>query len=103
MIRMVFGIALCALVSSQLEARALSATSAPPNYWCTWGVQGTTLRKAQKAGKTVFAGDQGVPLQRDNLNETVLFGADGWATHFYPNNRSLTPDGIFHTGQRLAA
>ena len=88
MIRMVFGIAFCALASGQLAARALSATSAPPNYWCTWGVQGTTLRKAQKAGKTVFAGDQGVPLQRDNLNETVLFGEDGWATHFYPNNRS---------------
>ena len=86
--RVAFGIALCALASGQLEARALSATSAPPNYWCTWITQGTTLRKAQKAGKTVFAGDQGVPLQRDNLNETVLFGEDGWATHFYPNNRS---------------
>ena len=45
--RMAFVIALCALASGQLEARALSATSAPPNYWCTWGVQGTTLHKIQ--------------------------------------------------------
>ena len=87
MTRMAFVIALCALASGQLEARALSATSAPPNYWCTWIVQGTTLRETQKAGKTVFAGDQGVPLQRDNLNEAVLFGENGWATLFYPNER----------------
>ena len=87
MTRMTFCVALCALVSGQLEARALSATSAPPNYWCTWITQGTTLRKAQKAGKTVFAGDQGVPQQRDNLNEAVLFGEDGWAKLFYPNER----------------
>ncbi len=87
MIRMTIGIALCALAFGQLEARALGATSAPPNYWCTWTTQGATLRKVQKAGQAVAAGDQGLLLQRDNLNEAVLFGEDGWATLFYPNER----------------
>ena len=58
-----------------------------PNYWCTWATQGATLGRNVKAGKVAFAGDQGVPLQRDNLNEEVLFGADGWAKRFYPNDR----------------
>ena len=62
--------------------------SVPPNYWCTWATQGTTLRKVQKAEKAVSAGDQGVPLQRDNLNEEVLFGKDGWARLFYQNERN---------------
>ena len=83
----VVAVAWVVLSIGQLEARALSATSAPPNYWCTWATQGTTLREVQKAGKAVFAGDQGAPMQRDNLNESVLFGADGWATLFYPNER----------------
>lgn len=85
--KVVVAMASLALASVQLEARVLGATSAPPNYWCTWNTQGTTLREAQKAGKTVFAGDQGAPKQRDNLNEAVLFGEDGWATLFYPNDR----------------
>ena len=58
MTRKTFGIALCALALGQLEARALGAKSVPPNYWCTWGVQGTTLHKVRKAEKAVFAGDQ---------------------------------------------
>ena len=54
------------------------AADAPaPNYWCTWATQGSTLGHNAKAGKVAFAGDQGVPRQRDNLNEEVLFGADG--------------------------
>ena len=75
------------VVSNQLEVQALSTTSAPPNYWCTWSTQGTTLCEVQKAGNAVFAGDQGAAKQRDNLNEAVLFGDDGWATLFYPNER----------------
>jgi len=87
MTRKTFGIALCVLAFGQIETCALSAKSLPPNYWCTWGTQGSTLRKVQKAEESVSTGDQGVPLQRDNLNEEVLFGKDGWATLFYPNDR----------------
>lgn len=58
-----------------------------PNYWCTWATQGATLGRNIRAGKVVFAGDQGAPLQRDNLNEEILFGSDGWARRFYPNER----------------
>lgn len=64
------------------------ANGAPaPNYWCTWATQGSTLGRNVKAGKVAFAGDQGVPMQRDNLNEDVLFGEDGWAKRLYPNER----------------
>lgn len=67
---------------------ALCASGGPaPNYWCTWATQGATLGRNVKAGKVAFAGDQGVPLQRDNLNEEVLFGEGGWAKRFYPNER----------------
>ena len=83
----VIAMASLAFAFGQLEARALNATSAPPNYWCTWNTQGTTLREVQKTVKTAFAGDQGAPKQRDNLNEAVLFGDDGWATRFYPSDR----------------
>ena len=66
----------------------LRANAAPaPNYWCTWATQGSTLGQNMKAGKVAFAGDQGVPLQRDNLNEDVLFGENGWAKRLYPNER----------------
>ena len=58
-----------------------------PNYWCTWATQGSTLGRNVKAGKVAFAGDQGVPLQRDNLNEDVLFGENGWANLLYPDER----------------
>ena len=58
-----------------------------PNYWCTWATQGTTLKRNVQAGEVAYVGDQGVPLQRDNLNEQVLFGPNGWARRLYPNER----------------
>lgn len=58
-----------------------------PNYWCTWATQGSTLGQNMKTGKVAFAGDQGVLMQRDNLNEEVLFGENGWARRAYPNER----------------
>ena len=86
--KFVVPIVFLAMASGQPGAHAQDSKSMLPNYWCTWSTQGSTLRKAQKAEKTTFAGDQGVPLQRDNLNEEVLFGEDGWAKLFYPNDRA---------------
>lgn len=76
------------LLAVCVAADLCRATAAPaPNYWCTWATQGSTLGLNVKAGKVAFAGDQGVPLQRDNLNEEILFGENGWAKRFYPNER----------------
>ena len=58
-----------------------------PSYWCTWDAQRATLGGNVKAGKILFDGDQGTPGQRDNLNERILFGKDGWAT-WWPNVRT---------------
>lgn len=62
-------------------------TAAPPNYWCTWDTQAKTLGAHLKSGKVEFAGDQGRPGVRDNLNERVLFGPDGWARTLYAKSR----------------
>ena len=57
-----------------------------PNYFCTWRTQGARLGAARKSGIARFPGDQGNPSTRDNLNEELLFGWDGW-TGFYPESR----------------
>ena len=76
------------LLAACATAGLFRASGAPaPNYWCTWATQGSTLGRNVKAGKIAFAGDQGVPMQRDNLNEEVLFGESGWAKRLYPNER----------------
>ena len=59
--------------------RSERLSDCPPNYWCTWATQGSQLGRSIAGGKLDFPGDQGRPGQRDNLNEAVLFGQDGWA------------------------
>lgn len=59
----------------------------PPNYWCTWSTQRLTLKESRAARKLQFQGDQGVSGQRANLNERVLFDADGWARTYWPDIR----------------
>ncbi|MBO7166917.1 MAG: hypothetical protein J6V88_05255 [Kiritimatiellae bacterium] len=51
-------------------------------YWCTWNTQYLTLETKQLTGELNFPGDQGVPGTRDNMNETVLFGKNGWINLF---------------------
>lgn len=54
-----------------------------PNYWCTWATQNFTgTNPDQPRDAVTFAGDQGARRGRDNLDEDVLFGLDGWATLF---------------------
>ena len=67
---------------------SVRADDRAPNYWCTWGTQGSQVKRSAEAGKIKFDGDQGgtVP-QRNNINERVLFDADGWATSWWPNLR----------------
>ena len=74
------GIAFAAVLS-------LRADCPVPNYWCTWATQGSKLGQSVSAGKLAFAGDQGRPGQRDNLNERVLFDSDGWAVTGWGNVR----------------
>ncbi len=58
------------------------------NYWCTWGIQGSTAKKSKEEGIIQFDGDQGgTTMQRANLNEKTLFGPKGWATTFFPRIR----------------
>lgn len=56
----------------------------PPNYWCTWATQARLLDANVTSGTIAFPGDQGLPGVRDNLNEEILFGKDGWAKTQYP-------------------
>lgn len=56
-------------------------------YWCTWGVQADTLANSVATGELAFPGDQGVPGVRDNMNEEVVFGANGWS-RFFPGYRA---------------
>ena len=60
---------------------------APPNYWCTWATQARLVDANAKSGLLNYPGDQGLPGARDNLDENVLFGKDGWANTQYPQVR----------------
>ncbi len=53
-----------------------------PNYWCSWATQNFTLNQADPVGKSNFVGDQGARNARANLNESILFGPDGWIHDF---------------------
>ena len=53
-----------------------------PNYWCTWGIQNSSLRSREHAENLVFTGDQGAHSARENLNAELLFGKNGWSDQF---------------------
>ena len=53
-----------------------------PNYWCTWGIQNSSLKSREDAENLVFTGDQGARSARENLNADVLFGENGWSSQF---------------------
>lgn len=55
-----------------------------PNYWCTWARQNNV---AEEKNAINFLGDQGAKNGRNNLNESLLFGQNGWAD-YYPLVRS---------------
>ena len=56
------------------------------DYWCTFETQCKTKKVKAAQGAVRFAGDQGGLGDRDNLNEDVLFGRDGWI-NLYPDIR----------------
>lgn len=66
---------------------ACGHNAATPNYFCTWRTQGASLNAFAQMGIARFPGDQGSPTTRDNLNEDVLFGRDGWI-NLYPDSRN---------------
>ena len=97
----------CELAGSDLYARVLAAVAGAvcaggcrvfdgaagasalgPNYWCTWATQARMLNANVEAGEIKFPGDQGKPGVRDNLNEEVLFGKNGFANVMYPELRA---------------
>lgn len=53
-----------------------------PNYWCTWGIQNSSLQSREHAENLVFTGDQGAHSARENLNAELLFGKNGWSDQF---------------------
>ena len=67
---------------------AAGASALGPNYWCTWATQARMLNANVEAGEIKFPGDQGKPGVRDNLNEEVLFGKNGFANVMYPELRA---------------
>ena len=76
-----FALAGCRLPFAGTERRVFA------DYWCTFGTQCKTKKANQARGDVRFAGDQGGLGDRDNLNETVLFGEHGWVKLF-PEIRS---------------
>ena len=75
------GLSGCRLCQSGRTSKGRSAT-----YWCTWATQDATLVNHQATGKLKFPGDQGVPGVRDNMNEHVVFGPNGWI-NLFPEHR----------------
>ena len=51
-----------------------------PDYWCTWATQNRLVAEDRERLQTTIAGDQGAFRARNNLNEELVFGADGWAS-----------------------
>ena len=75
---------LCALGGCAGFRFGSAARCAPPNYWCTWATQARLLDAHVTSGAIAIPGDQGLPGVRDNLNEEILFGKNGWAKTQYP-------------------
>ena len=75
------GLSGCRLCQSGRTSKGRSAT-----YWCTWATQDATLVNHQATGELKFPGDQGVPGVRDNMNEHVVFGPNGWI-NLFPEHR----------------
>ena len=75
---------LCALGGCAGFRFCSDARCASPNYWCTWATQARLLDANVTSGTIAFPGDQGLPGVRDNLNEEILFGKNGWAKTQYP-------------------
>ena len=67
-------------------ARSAQSRARCSAYWCTWGTQADTLENSVRTGDLLFPGDQGVPGVRDNMNEEVIFGKNGW-TKLFPGFR----------------
>lgn len=62
--------------------------SGAPNYWCTWAAQNYMYgHNLQELKPEILEGDSGSHLAHDAMNETVLLGAQGWATSFFPRVR----------------
>lgn len=56
-----------------------------PNYFCTWATQNVYAGE-EVAAKGYFPGDQGARNARNCLNETLVFGPNGWS-EFYSGVR----------------
>lgn len=56
-----------------------------PNYYCTWAAQnymyGCGFESLENAE---LEGARGARHARDSMNETVIFGPEGWARRFHP-------------------
>lgn len=57
------------------------------DYWCTWGVQNGLVASRAQRDVSVTAGDQGARGARENIDEKLVFGPDGWAD-FFPASRA---------------
>lgn len=65
---------------------ATPATS--PSYWCTWSAQNYMYgRGAKELDVRLLEGERGNRIAREQINEQVLLGPDGWAIKFYPSIR----------------
>lgn len=93
------GVASAALVGGRApsEASSLAPTSvnlvpeAPcraPNYWCTWAVQNYMFGQGFHAlDPLVLEGESGSKLAHNSMNESVVFGKNGWANTFFSRIR----------------
>lgn len=57
------------------------------DYWCTWGVQNGLVRERARRNPGATAGEQGARGARENIDEKLIFGPDGWA-NFFPQTRA---------------
>ena len=57
------------------------------DYWCTWGVQNGLVAARARRDPSATAGDQGARGARENIDEKLIFGPDGWA-EFFPHSRA---------------
>ena len=57
------------------------------DYWCTWGVQNGLVASRAQRDASATAGDQGARGARENIDEKLVFGPDGWAD-FFPSSRA---------------
>ncbi len=58
------------------------------NYWCTWAVQNYTFgQNEDNFDINALEGDVGAQNARNNINEGLLLGDNGWARLIYPKIR----------------